>query len=89
MDLSRVKIDGNSGEIQAWADGNEILGLRADGTATQDIDGQWVSGKYKPSLSDIKFGWESYAGGDMTLWFDDVALATGMGCKSAFTVSRT
>ena len=69
------KIDGNTGEIQTWADGNEILGLHADGTPTQDIDGQWVSGKYKPSLSDIKFGWESYAGGDMTLWFDDVALA--------------
>ena len=76
------KIDGNTGEIQTWADGNEILGLHADGTPTQDIDGQWVSGKYKPSLSDIKFGWESYGGGDMTLWFDDVALAAQrIGCK--------
>jgi hypothetical protein len=77
------KIDGNAGEIQTWVDGNDIAGLHADGTPTQDIDQQWVSsGPYKPSLTDWKMGWESYAGGDMTLWFDDVALgAERIGCK--------
>ncbi|WP_420704772.1 hypothetical protein [Kutzneria chonburiensis] len=30
---------------------------------------------------DLRFGWESYAGGDDTLWFDDVAVATTrIGC---------
>jgi hypothetical protein len=77
------KIDGNTGEIQTWVDGSEIAGLHADGTPTQDIDQQWASsGAYKPSLADVKFGWESYAGGDMTLWFDDVALAPQrIGCN--------
>jgi hypothetical protein len=77
------KIDSNAGEIQTWVDGNEIAGLHADGTPTQDIDQQWVSsGAYKPSLTDWKLGWESYAGGDMTIWFDDVALGPQrIGCN--------
>jgi hypothetical protein len=77
------KIDGGSGEIQTWVDEKEIAGLHADATPTQDIDQQWSSsGAYKPSLTDWKLGWESYAGGDMTIWFDDVALAAQkIGCN--------
>jgi hypothetical protein len=76
------RIDENTGDIQTWVDHNEVLGLRADGTPTPDVDQQWLNGGvWKPSLSDVKFGWESYAGGDMTLWFDDVALdSQRLGC---------
>src|SRR5258708_3630302 len=78
-----LEIDGNTGEIQTWVDGTEVAGLHADATPTPDIDQQWLSsGIYKASLTDVKFGWESYAGGDMTLWFDDVALAAQrIGCN--------
>jgi hypothetical protein len=77
------KIDESAGEIQTWVDGNEIAGLHADSTPTQDIDQQWTSsGAYKPTVTDWKLGWESYAGGDMTLWFDDVALGPQrIGCN--------
>ncbi len=76
-----LEIDGNTGEIQTWIDGKAIAGLHADGSPTPDIDQQWVSLGYKPSLTDVKFGWESYGAGDMTLWFDDVALdAQRIGC---------
>lgn len=75
-------IDGNQSASQTWVDGTEIEGLHVDGTPTPDIDQQWLNSAWKPSLTDWKLGWESYAGGDMTLWFDDVALGPQrIGCQ--------
>jgi hypothetical protein len=76
-------IDGNQSQIQTWVDGQSIQGLIVDGTPTPDVDQQWLSkAGWKPSLTDFKLGWESYAGQDMTLWFDDVALAPQrIGCQ--------
>jgi hypothetical protein len=80
-----LKVDGTNGYLQAWLNGNSIAGLTVDGTATADIDQAWISSKpsWHPSLSDIKFGWESYSSGDNVLWFDDVALGSSrIGCGS-------
>ena len=74
-------VDGNQGRLQTWVDGTSVTGLQADGTATHDIDGQWTKPTWKPSLTDLKLGWESYGDGSDTLWFDDVALGTSrIGC---------
>lgn len=77
-----IKVDGTNGFLQVWLNGTDIAGLTVDGVATADIDAQWKSrANWHPSLSDVKFGWESYSSGDNTLWFDDVAFgASRIGC---------
>jgi hypothetical protein len=77
-------IDETLGTIDTWVDGNEIPGLVEDGTAVPDISTQWLAkGAWKPSLQNVRFGWESYSGETMTLWFDDVAVAAQrIGCGS-------
>jgi hypothetical protein len=77
-------VDGSAGTIQTWANGSEVTGLVVDGTPTADVDQAWINQKpgWKPTFSDFKLGWESYAGQDMTMYFDDVALAsTRIGCQ--------
>ena len=62
-------------------DGAAITGLTADGVPTHDIDGQWYGRTWRPALTDLKLGWESYGGASDTLWFDDVALGSSrIGC---------
>ncbi|MFB9234659.1 cellulose-binding domain-containing protein [Plantactinospora siamensis] len=74
-------VDGSTGQLRTWLDGNPIAGLTADGTPTHDIDGQWYNRTWRPQLTDLKFGWESYGNGADTLWYDDVALGTTrIGC---------
>ncbi|MEU5675418.1 hypothetical protein ABZ749_35065, partial [Micromonospora sp. NPDC047753] len=46
-----------------------------------DIDGQWYNRTWRPQLTDLKLGWESYGGGADTLWYDDVAMGSSrIGC---------
>jgi hypothetical protein len=75
-------VDGAQGRLQTWVDGTAVTGLTADGTPTHDIDGQWYNrANWRPDLTDLRFGWESYGEGADTLWFDDVALGTTrIGC---------
>ena len=48
---------------------------------THDIDGQWYNRTWRPQLTDLKLGWESYGEGADTLWYDDVAVgASRIGC---------
>ncbi|MDI1434709.1 hydrolase [Polyangium sorediatum] len=78
------QVDGAAGAIRTWVDGTDVAGLVIDGTPTPDVDQQWLTQKpgWKPKLTDLKLGWESYAGQEMNLWFDDVALAkTRIGCE--------
>jgi hypothetical protein len=75
------KVDGTAGTAQTWLNGTLIEGLNADGTKTQDVDGQWYNKSWKPSISNLKLGWESYGEGSDTLWYDDVAVgSTRIGC---------
>ncbi|MEU8111124.1 cellulose-binding domain-containing protein [Micromonospora sp. NPDC048947] len=74
-------VDGAAGQLRTWVDGTAIPGLTADGAPTHDIDGQWYNRTWRPQLTDLKLGWESYGGGADTLWYDDVALGSSrIGC---------
>lgn len=74
-------VDGDTGQLRTWLDGAAITGLTADGVPTHDIDGQWYNRTWRPQLTDLKLGWESYGGAPDTLWFDDVAMGTTrVGC---------
>ncbi|MET8043742.1 cellulose-binding domain-containing protein [Micromonospora sp. NPDC005215] len=74
-------VDGSAGQLRTWLDGTAIAGLTADGVPTHDIDGQWYNRTWRPQLTDLKLGWESYGGGADTLWYDDVAVGSSrIGC---------
>jgi hypothetical protein len=77
-------VNGGNGQIQTWVNGAAVPGLTEDGVPTQDIDGQWLAGSgatWRPHLTDLRLGWESYSTGDDNLSFDDVALGTSrIGC---------
>ncbi|WP_194896776.1 cellulose-binding domain-containing protein [Catenulispora pinisilvae] len=77
-------VDGGTGQIHTWYNGDPVPGLTADGVPTADLDDQWLAGSgasWRPQLTDLKLGWENYSSGDDTLWFDDVVLSTSrIGC---------
>jgi hypothetical protein len=69
--------------MKTWLNGTEVQGLHMDNIPTQDVDSQWLNrSNWHPALADLRLGWESYgAGGDDTLWFDDVAVGSQqIGC---------
>lgn len=76
------EVDGAAGTIATWVDGALVTGLVEDGMSTPDVDAAWLrKAGWKPTLSDVKFGWESYGDAAMTLWFDDIAVgARRVGC---------
>jgi hypothetical protein len=76
------EINATNGQISTWVNGMSVPGLIEDGVPTPDIDDQWLStSSWRPHLTDLKLGWESYASDTDTLWFDDVALSSArIGC---------
>jgi hypothetical protein len=74
-------VDGTHGYAQTWVNGTEVAGLHVDGTPTHDVDSQWLNKTWRPSLTDLRLGWESYGGDTDTLWFDDIAVSSSrIGC---------
>lgn len=75
-------VNGTAGTVRTWVGGTEVPGLVVDGTPTRDIDSQWLNrANWRPALTDLRLGWESYGGDADTLWFDDVVLgSTRIGC---------
>lgn len=75
-------IDQATARLTTWVDGAQVPGLLIDGEPTPDVDQQWLNKPdWQPTLQDIKFGWESYAGQAMIVHFDDIALAAApIGC---------
>jgi hypothetical protein len=75
-----------NGHLNTVIDGTDIAGLTEDGTPTPDIDQSWVNSpqsldRYK-MFADFNFGWQSYGGGPLTVWYDDVALSSSLiGCQ--------
>jgi len=69
-----------NGHLNVAIDGTDIPGLAEDGTATPNIDQSWVNSAASlaryTTLADFNFGWDSYGGGPLTLWYDDVALSS-------------
>jgi hypothetical protein len=77
----RFAIDTSSGHLDTWLNGQQVPGLHMDGVPTQDVDQQWLSRTTPPRPTALRLGWESYATGDDTLWFDDVAVdSSPVGC---------
>jgi hypothetical protein len=75
------KVNGADGTMETWLNGTSVPGLLQDGVPTHDIDGQWLNRTYRPKLTDLKLGWESYGEGADTLWYDDVAAGgSRIGC---------
>ena len=74
-----VEFSVTSSGLNTELDGEVIEGLVVDEVPTVDVDEQWMG--FAPALTDFKLGWESYSGGPMELWFDDVVLSDSpIGC---------
>lgn len=75
-------VNSTDGTMQTWVNGTDVAGLHEDGVPTQNIDSQWLGRSgWRPSLTDLRLGWESYGDGSDTLWFDDVAVGSSrIGC---------
>ncbi|MFI5937784.1 cellulose-binding domain-containing protein [Actinoplanes sp. NPDC051494] len=74
-------VNGSDGTMETWLDGVSVPGLRQDGVPTHDIDSQWLNRTYRPRLTDLRLGWESYGEGADTLYYDDVKVAGArIGC---------
>lgn len=71
---------GTDGTIETWLNGNSISGLQAGPSSANPYAGQW--GKtYKPRVTGVYFGWESYGGDVNTMWYDDVSISSSrVGC---------
>jgi hypothetical protein len=72
----RFMINTSNGNLDTWLNDQQVAGLHQDGTPTADIDQQWLSRTTAPRPTGLRLGWESYGGGDDTLWFDDVAVGS-------------
>ncbi|TDT28030.1 cellulose binding domain-containing protein [Streptomyces sp. BK208] len=77
----RFAIDTSAGDLDTWLGDEQVPGLHADGVPTQDVDQQWLARGSAPRPTALRLGWESYATGDDTVWFDDVAVGSSpIGC---------
>lgn len=70
-------LDGAGGGLQTYVDGTLVPGLVVDDVATADVDGQWLRpGPWSVAVTDLRLGWESYGDQGMSLWFDDLVVAS-------------
>jgi Cellulose binding domain len=79
----QFEVNQSQGSMRTWLNGTEVAGLHLDNVPTPDVDAQWLQNRpnWRPSLTDLRLGWESYSNGDDTLWFDDVAIGSQqIGC---------
>lgn len=74
----QFEVNQPQGNMRTWLNGSEVAGLHLDNVPTLNIDSQWLQNRpnWRPSITDLRFGWESYSGGDDTLWFDDIAVGS-------------
>ena len=74
-----LTVDKSTGRFSAEVDGTTVAALTQDGTATPDVDAEWLGdarlATWTGSLVDVSFGFRSYGGGEATVWFDDVAIS--------------
>jgi hypothetical protein len=77
-------LDSNMGTIQTWVNGTTVAALQLDGIKTPDVDEAWLNSNpsWKPMVTDLKLGWETYGNINNTVWIDDVVLHTSrIGCN--------
>ncbi|KAF1952240.1 hypothetical protein CC80DRAFT_479871 [Byssothecium circinans] len=73
---------GTDGSIETWLDGTAIDALTVKSGTTNPNAGQWTRSGYKPKITSINFGWESYGGDTNTFWYDDISVSsTRVGCS--------
>jgi hypothetical protein len=76
-----LEVDQAAGTFSTSLDGALVSGLVRDASSTPDVDEQWARKAWLPSLVDLRLGFESYAGENNELWFDDVRVSeTRPGC---------
>ena len=74
---------GPDGTIETWLNGNAVAGLQAGPNAGANAYNKQWGTAYKPKVTGVYFGWESYGGDVNTMWYDDVAVSgTRVGCGS-------
>lgn len=79
---------GTDGTVETWLDGSAIDGLTVKPGVTNANAGQWERGAYKPAITAVYFGWESYGGDVNTFWYDDIAISSSrVGCLNATSAS--
>lgn len=79
---------GSDGTIETWLDGTAIAGLTSKAGTTNSNAAQWQRSSYKPKVTGIYFGWESYGGDTNTFWYDDISISsTRVGCTNASSAS--
>lgn len=72
---------GADGSIETWLNNATIDALTVTSGSTNPNAGQWTKSGYKPKVTSVNFGWESYGGDTNTIWYDDVAVSsTRVGC---------
>ncbi|KAL9089225.1 MAG: hypothetical protein Q9165_005793 [Trypethelium subeluteriae] len=71
----------SDGTIETWLNNNTIPGLNVGPGISNPNADQWENKNYKPDVTGVYFGWESYGGDVNTFWYDDVSIAsTRVGC---------
>jgi hypothetical protein len=77
-------VDEAAGTIETWVDGNAYPNVSENGTPVTDVSTYWLKQNWKPRITSLGLGWESYVGtatDAQTLWIDDVAIAPSrIGC---------
>ena len=75
---------GTDGTIETWLNGTAIAGLTAKAGVSNPNAAQWTRSSYKPKITGIYFGWESYGGDTNTFWYDDISISsTRVGCNAS------
>ncbi|KAB5511588.1 carbohydrate-binding module family 1 protein [Coniochaeta sp. 2T2.1] len=75
---------GTDGTIETWLNGTPVPGLQAGPNAGGNAYNKQWGTSYKPRVTGVYFGWESYGGDSNTVWYDDVAVAgSRVGCGAA------
>lgn len=70
----------STGLIETWLNSEAISGLEVGAGISNPNANGWGSA-YKPDITGVYFGWESYGGAPNTFWYDDVAIeASRVGC---------
>ena len=58
------EVNETQGTANTWLNGTIVKGLHLDNQPTKDVNSQWLRrSNWRPSLADLRLGWESYAGG--------------------------
>ncbi|KAK4565668.1 hypothetical protein LTR86_003516 [Recurvomyces mirabilis] len=79
----------SDGTIETWVNDQLISGLTVGPGFTNPNSNGWGSA-YKPAITGVYFGWESYAGSVDTVWYDDIAIASSrIGCSATGGSSAT